>query len=539
MRGRSCPPHWCGAPAACRTSSSAFDRAARRYRLALEYGEFDGVKRKEIHLRLGDALAARGRGHAAAQAYLAAASGALAADQLELKRRAAEQLLRSGHFDEGMRVLNQVLAALGMRLPTTPGQALLSLLMRRLWIRLRGMRFRERDRSELSAAEIVRVDTCWSVATVIGVVDTIRGADFQARHLLLALASGESMRVCRAFAVEIAYTSLGGAGARKRQQQLIGRAEALVARLAQPEPRALLNLAKGTAAFFAGDWAEAHQLFESGEPLLRECSGVTWELDTAHLYHVLALVYLGEIKEVSARLPAILQEARERDDLTAETNLRTRTTYIVKLAEDNPDQASLEVQQGMAGWAHPGFHAQHSWELYARTEIDLYRGDGAMAWGRLCEHWKPLRRSMLLRIQAVRVESLYLRARSAIAAWGDEPPEEVRRRLLKTAARDAERLQQEGAMWAAALGALVEAGVDTMRDDPGAAVARLAAAEASFRDLGMRLHATVALRRRGQLLTGREGERLVQEADTWMTAQSIRNPSRMAAMLAPGVFAAE
>ncbi len=266
---------------------------------------------------------------------------------------------------------------------------------------------------------------------------------------------------------------------------------------------------------------------------------MTWELDTAHLYHVLALVYLGEIKEVAARLPAILQEARERDDLTAETNLRTRTTYIVKLAEDNPDQACQEVQQGMAGWAHPGFHAQHSWELYARAEIDLYRGDGAKAWARLCEHWKPLRRSMLLRIQAVRVESLYLRSRSAVAAWTADERPEVRRALLRSAARDAARLQRESAQWAVALAALVEAGLDTLRGDPGGAVARLAAAEAGFRDLGMRLHATAALRRRGQLLTGREGERLVQEADAWMTAQSIRNPSRMAAMLAPGVFASE
>jgi len=29
---------------------------------------------------------------------------------------------------------------------------------------------------------------------------------------------------------------------------------------------------------------------------------------------------------------------------------------------------------------------------------------------------------------------------------------------------------------------------------------------------------------------------MVAEADAWMTAQSIRNPKRMAAMYAPGAF---
>ena len=51
-------------------------------------------------------------------------------------------------------------------------------------------------------AELERVDACWSVATAVGIVDTIHGAEFQAKHLLRALNSGDARRIARALAVE-------------------------------------------------------------------------------------------------------------------------------------------------------------------------------------------------------------------------------------------------------------------------------------------------------------------------------------------------
>ena len=47
-----------------------------------------------------------------------------------------------------------------------------------------------------------RIDICWSVAPVLGMVDIIRGADFQARCLLMTLDAGEPYRVARALAAE-------------------------------------------------------------------------------------------------------------------------------------------------------------------------------------------------------------------------------------------------------------------------------------------------------------------------------------------------
>jgi hypothetical protein len=49
----------------------------------------------------------------------------------------------------------------------------------------------------------------------------------------------------------------------------------------------------------------------------------------------------------------------------------------------------------------------------------------------------------------------------------------------------------------------------------------------------MRLFATVARRRLGELLGGADGGRMVDEANAWMREQTIRNPDRLAYALAP------
>src|SRR6185369_8536469 len=168
----------------------AFDRSARLYRLALELRQPDDAEFQNLRVKLGDALANAGRGVDAAHTYLAAVEGAKDNDKIELQRRAAEQYLFSNHTDEGLAVIRAVLDRIGMKMPETPRRALLSYLARRAQIKLRGLEFQERDASQVPTEDLLRIDVCWSVAMGLAVVDFIRGAYFQARHLLLALEAG-------------------------------------------------------------------------------------------------------------------------------------------------------------------------------------------------------------------------------------------------------------------------------------------------------------------------------------------------------------
>ena len=228
-----------------------------------------------------------------------------------------------------------------------------------------------------------------------------------------------------------------------------------------------------------------------------------------------------------------MAEARERDDLTAATTLRARVGYLPGLVADDPDAARAEVNEAMRRWPATGFHAQHSWELYARGEIDLYAGRGREADAYVTDRWAPLKKSMLLRIQGARVESLYLRARAAVAAAVDDRGQRASR--LGVARSDARKLAAESMAWSKAAAEFIRAGIGAMEGDRDAAISHLQRAEHGFQALDMALHTAVARRQRGRLSGGLEGEALIRAADDWMGSQGIRNPGRMAEMLAPGL----
>ena len=153
---------------------------------------------------LANALANAGRPAEAAEAYLRAAAGAGHAERVELQRRAAEQFLIGGHIDRGLDLIRSMLASMGVRVPRSPRGALLWLLWRRARLRWRGLRFVPAAVDDIDAETLLRVDTCWSAATGLALVDMISASEFSARHLLMALDAGEPYRIARAMAIESA-----------------------------------------------------------------------------------------------------------------------------------------------------------------------------------------------------------------------------------------------------------------------------------------------------------------------------------------------
>ena len=95
--------------------------------MALELTGAGSREQQRLRVSLGDALANAGRGRDAAEQYLAAVGARTDVPALELKRRAAEQLLRAGHLERGMEVFEEVIAATGMRMPGTSKLALVGL----------------------------------------------------------------------------------------------------------------------------------------------------------------------------------------------------------------------------------------------------------------------------------------------------------------------------------------------------------------------------------------------------------------------------
>ena len=68
---------------------------------------------------------------------------------------------------------------------------------------------------------MARIDATWSVAVALGTVDTVRGADFQTRNLILALKAGEPYRIARALTMEAAYVATAGGPGHARAAKLL------------------------------------------------------------------------------------------------------------------------------------------------------------------------------------------------------------------------------------------------------------------------------------------------------------------------------
>lgn len=508
----------------------AFDRAARLYRLALDLRPLEDGEAGEIPSKLGDALANAGRSAEAADVYLQAAQDTASGKRLHLEQRAAEHYLRAGHVDQGVEVSTRVLRQVGMKLAASPTRALLSVVARHLLVRLRGTRYRERALSKIPRAALTRMDTCLAIAGALAMADLMRGQDMQLRYILLALKAGEPHHVAQALILAVIDSSLMGERARPRTQRIIRQLMELVERLNEPTVRGRALVGAGVAGKVEGQFKESADLLEEALTVLERCTGVMWDRQTARIFLFEDLMWMGRWDDLFRRLPGYMQDAQQRGDLYSKGYFQARSSALHWLARDEPQAALEETRRAVAAWSVKGFHLTHEYAFYLGHQALLYGGDAEAAWSSISKSWPALARSFLLFYQSVRVEIVHLRARTAlamaVAGHGS--------RYLSAAERDARKLAKERARWSAALANLIRAGVAATRGDSAAAVSHLAFAERGFEDVHMGMYAVAARRCRGTLLGGDEGARLTKAADAWMTAQQVKNPARMTALLAPG-----
>ena len=510
----------------------AFARAASLYKQALELHSYSGAARCVLLAKLGSALTNANRGAEAAPVFLLAAADAGQKESCDLQRRAADEFLISGHLEEGLRVLAQVLAAVGLKLGSNTAQVLASLYWRRARLKLRGLQFTPRSAQQIPTEQLLRIDVCWAVARGLGMVDPIRTADFQTLHLLLALEAGEPYRVTRALALELAYRSSEGGPSQREVNQLAAAAQELAGQVNDPHITGLVALFTGMAHFLRGDWRRALELQQQAQSVLLErCTGVAWEWALAHRFALGSLMYLGELRELQQRVAAVLADARETGNLYTATDVRLRYN-LAWLAADDPRGAKRALDEGLADWSSHGFHIQHYQYLLGNVQLALYLGDARAGWERLEKEWSRLKRSLLLRVQLVRIEALHLRGRGALAMVAQGEPVA----LLKYVEAAIAKLDAERMAWSDVLSTLLRAGLACCRGDRPLAVQLLRAAVADCERNQMALHAAAARWRLAETLPADSDEagELRAQAQRFMAAQELRSPPRLIAMLVPG-----
>jgi serine/threonine protein kinase len=516
----------------------AFEQAARFYAEAIKTGQADQASQATLHRKHAEALAKAGRGYESAQSYLNAALSPACNDHTDVRRLAAEQLIRTGYMEEGTRLFADLLRRAGIHVPATRRESLLRMLVLRVFIRVRGLHWRERAESSIAAGTLRRLDLLWSGAMALVSIDTIFGSYLQALHMLAALRAGEPARLALSLGFAAVYECMGGSHEYAHGRKLISRSQQLSARLNDPY----------LAAMSYGCWAGLDFLSGRVKDGLAHCrtavAGLNaarhrsraWELGTFNMLLVWFLGWGGRIQELSETLPVLTDEGRSRGDVYTQVMLRcSGASHLVELALDRPEYAMAEIARNMEQWRKTSYDLPHLNATFANAECLLYAGRAEAARHLLVSEWELIQGSLFLRKSQIHRTILsYLRGRVALAEWFRRF---FPRRLRHEIEEWAVRLVRLRSPWGEPLSYVLRSGIMAGLDRSFEAVALLQQAEAIFREQDLDLLAAAALRRSGEL-QGKAGIDRVNAADSFMSSEKVLRPDRMASMILGGPWLA-
>ncbi len=513
-----------------------FARAATLYRLSLEHAHsLAEQERWGIRVQLAHALAGAGVGVDAAREYLACAEVASVDEALDLRRRAAHQLLRSLKIDEGLNAAEALLADIGVSAERDPRRAALSLNWQRARLRLRGLAFVARGEDQV-APELCRdLDLMYSLITAWTPIDVVSGRALTAHFVRLALDAGGTKHVINALAAEAEQLCVVEALPQPRTNQVLASLEELAGKSHSDYAKARALLARGTVAWARFDVRVAADVLSRADQLFAErCGDAHWERMLAQSQFLSASLQQGHLTRHAQSVERWSSEARAGGDKAARSVIALLGgAYQRYLAQDDPDAAREEVEAAAACWSERRFSAIQASAPMARIAILSYRdtlATAAEAQRLLDELWPSAKAHGLLVHAPSAVVLLELKARvhlsTALATGGDE-----RRSALALATREITAIRKHRWGVYTSVAAELSAHVACLAGQLELAQRSLRVALQNYEvaGFGRRRHLTGYML--GRLLQGEEGKALLDAAIAWAQREGIRNPARYFAMI--------
>jgi serine/threonine protein kinase len=508
-------------------SAFAFERASRMFERALSLLPEDrNQERDDLHRRLLLGLAASleglGRGQGAAERWAEAAHlTADPADALDLRRRAAEQWLVSGHIERGVALLDEVARAASMTVPKTKGRAVAELVLYRTLCapKLRSLG-KEAPRSIDRQARL-RADASFALGRALSLLDTAFAAALQARALWHALESGDRERIAQGVAWEASMRGGLHGPENSGYLALIALAEQAAAELGSTQALAFCGLSRGVTLVLSGQYRAGRDHLERADQLFaREPSSITWELTMTRVFRAAAMSWGGDYGLLCLEMERWLDDAVDRGDGYADTVLRMLTANGMRHAlRDDPNGLLADIEARLECWpSHPmAAQVPRRYGDWLRALACLMRGDGEGA----LVAFARVRASMSMldyTPPALRVELDYLEGLVLLSQ-----PGELRLGEVKKLER---RMFRQQRRFGPALSGLLAA-ARALRTDDKPAVA-LSKAEAACDLADMRGFAAVTRWAHGTVDGGAAGEHMAAEAASWLAQEGAVAPERFA-----------
>jgi hypothetical protein len=493
----------------------AFEQVAALCTTALRLEKvMSAEEHRELVLRRAESRALAGRGAEAARDYLDAAADASNDDRFQHRRAAAEQLLISGHINEGLELLRECMSAVDVVMPSSSYKTRRQLIANMIWLRIRGTRYSEQPANSGSQDAKLRLDLYRTAALVLSLVDAVPGALCQARALRTALQLGDRRRIAYALAYHAMYSAAAGEGHIKYARRLVSQSR----HIAESERDAFLlgwaRCGEGVVEYFAGHFELAADVLIDAETQLRDFSvGTLPELNHLRLFVMFALRRHGTFDRLRAHYLEYVRDATRRGDRYAGTSFRWAEN-AVWLAADDPARARAELDA--ASWSPPeqGLHLQHWFLARARAELALYEDDRE-GMKRAREGLMPFLDTPLAHVEVVRADTALDLTRFAIVE-----------RDIASARKWLVRLRHEKAPYLRAWTLLLEAAADQLEGRTDDARKHLSDATGLCEAAGMQVISALARRRTGELMGGELGTRIVADADAVLHRHGVVNPVR-------------
>ena len=529
----------CAELAASRAAETlAFERAAEWLAMALELGSLDGAARRALLVSRADALTHAGHLREAGHAFLEASQTGEPSEleQRDLRRRAAERLLSGGDMATGLEVERQLLAEVGLPWPASRGAALRSMAWLYVRIGASRLKWKHRTEAELSEQQKLRLDTCWSAAVGLSMVDSMRGAAFAMRSAVLTLSAGDPRRI--ACALSAAAFAAAGMNQHRRLRALTKAIARAVTETDAPEARCYVALAETARAYFVdNDWPATRDTARRGLEMWQAAGrGHTWEVDLFEQFIGWAHATGGEHREAADFADSVLRGARRRGDRFMEVGFRVQFPQRY-LLEDRADEGRRDVDDALASWPLPEGLEQISnhfyWAWRSRAILALYAGRSMAEANELEEQRRRIEKSLLWQVPAVRLDVSTWAGACALARAAEDKANtrahlaEARRRLKIVTASPLPAAKGLVHSFRAVIAHLE--GNDTK------AITELRTALPmldSYMSVGPALAARWQL---GRLVGGDEGKTLIANARATLQAMGARRPDRIVAWGMPGI----
>jgi hypothetical protein len=350
-------------------------------------------------------------------------------------------------------------------------------------------------------------------------------AFFRSRALRLALAAGEPSRLVEG----LSATGMGLVMTGRNGLAMLEAARRLAEQLGTPYARGLFLLWSAFIDHHECRWDASLRAWDEAVSLLRQCRGVTSEIQKAQLNAILAVQLLGRFDELQSRCDRALADGRATGNRYTEDYARLYSA-IGRLAMGDLEGARSRISEARAR-APRGDHYIGATALKFECNCDLYEGRAPDALQRLDRAWPELVGTRMMRIPQFVVAFHGLRAAVAIEVVAHHGGE---RRLLAQAEDDQRKVAKAKYPFAVGRAAMLQAAIALARGDGAVARTRLEEAARAFSGPSLALEAAYARRWLGRLTPGDEGEALVVEADQVMRARSVADPERWSRSQAPG-----